>query len=157
MQCSLVGPIARCDAQSGGNLNYGSINLSFMRCFDDVGETHNFVRFEGAFEFHNDVYPVNENRPFMWKLYDQDTCQSGRTVVLLLQTLLLTKNNLSIQKISCIKQFNLKSLGPFLSGNFLTDLDLAWRMNSRSVEMRYVTDLSITYGRLNIKNVITNI
>ena len=99
MQCSLVGPIARCDAQSGGNLNYGSINLSFMRCFDDVGETHNFVRFEGAFEFFNDVYPVNENRPFMWKLYDQDTCQSGRTVVLLLQTLMFSKNNLSIQKI----------------------------------------------------------
>ena len=84
MQCSLVGQIGRCEAQSSGNLQYGNIYLQQMRCFDDVGGEHAFVRFEGPFEFNNDVYPINENRPFMWKLYDQDTC-SGRTVVLRLQ------------------------------------------------------------------------
>ena len=80
MQCSLVGQIARCDAQSGGNLNYGNLMVQYMRCYDDVGGEHSFARFEGVFDFYNDVYPINENRPFMWKLYDQDTC-SGRTVV----------------------------------------------------------------------------
>ena len=79
-----------------------------MRCYDDVGGEHAFARFEAAFDFYNDVYPINANRPFMWKLYDRDTC-SG-------------------------------------SGNILADLDLAWGMNSKTPEMRWISDLSITYG-----------